>query len=86
MKITNLAHTKFTSKISQELITNLLPRFDKRANPSLGGTTRNYLKEWLRNQKQSNHFLGPFSLIFFTTINYYFSMFIHCMFEVYLGI
>jgi len=30
-------------------------------NPSLGGTTRNHLKEWLRNQKQPNHFFGPFN-------------------------
>jgi hypothetical protein len=26
-------------------------------NPLLGGTTRNYFKEWLRNQEWSNHFL-----------------------------
>jgi hypothetical protein len=30
-----------------------------RAKTSLGGTNRNRLKEWLRNQKQPNHFLGP---------------------------
>jgi len=29
-------------------------------NPSLGGTIRNHLKEWLRNQKNQIIFLGPF--------------------------
>jgi hypothetical protein len=37
-------------------------------NPSLHGITKNHLKEWLRNKKQPNYFLGPFLLIFFTTI------------------
>ncbi len=32
----------------------------------LDGTTRNHFKEWLRNQKQSNHFSRPFSLNVFT--------------------
>jgi hypothetical protein len=27
-----------------------------KVNPSLDGTTKNHLKEWLRNQKQPNHF------------------------------
>jgi hypothetical protein len=31
------------------------------ANLSLAGTNRNHLKEWLRNQKWSKHFLGAFS-------------------------
>jgi hypothetical protein len=60
------------------------------ANPSLGGTTRNHLEEWLKNKKQPNHFPGPFSLKFFTTINIIFSsLSISCFniwFEVYLGI
>jgi hypothetical protein len=42
-------------------------------NPTLGGTTRNHLKEWLKNQKQPNHFYGPILLNVFTTINYYLS-------------
>jgi hypothetical protein len=37
---------------------------------SMGGTTSNHLKEWLRNQKWPNHFPEPFTLIFFATINY----------------
>jgi hypothetical protein len=35
-------------------------------NSSLGGTFKNQLKEWLRNQKQPNHFFGPFLLNVFT--------------------
>ncbi len=31
-------------------------------NPSLDGTIRNHLMEWLMNQKQPNHFSDPFSL------------------------
>ncbi len=46
---------------------------------SLGGITRNHLKEWVDNQKQPNHFLGSFTLNVFTIINYYFLMFINCM-------
>jgi hypothetical protein len=42
------------------------------ANPFLGGTIRNHLKEWFKNQKQSNHFSKPFSLNVFIAINYYF--------------
>jgi len=41
-------------------------------NPSLGGTTRNHLKEWLRNQKWSNHFLGPNPLNIFISISSFF--------------
>jgi hypothetical protein len=37
-------------------------------NPSLGGTTKNYFKEWLRNKKQPNHFPGSFTLNVFTII------------------
>ncbi len=40
---------------------------------SLGGTTKNHLKEWKRNKKQPNHFLGPFILNVFATINFFFS-------------
>jgi hypothetical protein len=41
-------------------------------NPSLGGTTRNHLKEWLRNQKWSNHFLEPNPLNIFISISFFF--------------
>ncbi len=37
-------------------------------NPSLGGSTEDHHKEWLRNQKWSNHFLGPNLLHIFITI------------------
>jgi len=47
-------------------------------NPSLGGTTRNHLKEWLKNQKQPNHFLGPFSLNVFTIIIFFSCLSIAC--------
>jgi hypothetical protein len=47
-----------------------LSRFGEQRNPSLGGTTRNHLKEWLKNQKWPNHFHWPFSLNVFTTINF----------------
>jgi hypothetical protein len=50
-----------------------------RAPPFLGGTTKNYIKEWLGNQKQPNHFLRPFPLNIFPITNYYFFMFIHHM-------
>jgi hypothetical protein len=43
-----------------------------RVKASLGGTTRNHLKEQLRNQKWPNHFLGPFTLNVFTTICIFF--------------
>ncbi len=33
-------------------------------------TTKNYFKKRLMNQKQPNHFLGPFILNVFTTMNY----------------
>jgi hypothetical protein len=36
------------------------------ANPSLGGTTMNHLKEWLRNQKWPKHFPRPFLKNVFT--------------------
>jgi len=39
------------------------------AIPSLGDTIKKHLKEWLKNQKWPNHFLGPFPLHVFTTIN-----------------
>jgi len=44
-------------------------------NPSLGGTTRNHLKEWLRNQKWSNHFLGPNTLNIFISISFFFNVY-----------
>jgi hypothetical protein len=40
-------------------------------NPSLGGTTKNHLKEWLRDQKWSNHFLGPNLLNIFISISFF---------------
>jgi hypothetical protein len=60
-------------------------------NPSLSGTIKNHLKEWLRNKKWTNNFLGPFPLKFFTTIYIY--IFFSCLFvaciniwlEVYFG-
>jgi hypothetical protein len=56
-----------------------LSRFGEQPNPSLGGTTRNHLKEWLKNQKWPNHFHSPFSLNVFTIINFLFScLFIAC--------
>jgi hypothetical protein len=41
------------------------------ANPSLVGTNRNHFKDWLKNQKWSKHFLGPFPLNVFTTISFF---------------
>ncbi len=43
----------------------------RRANPSLGGTTKNHTKEWLRNQNWSNGFSTPFSLNVFITIIFF---------------
>jgi hypothetical protein len=61
-----------------------------KANPSLGDTIRNHFKEWLKNKKWPNYFLGPFLLNVFTTINCYFScLSIACLniwLEVYFGI
>jgi hypothetical protein len=34
-------------------------------------TTRNHVKEWLRNQKHTNHFPGPFISNVFTIINFF---------------
>jgi len=44
----------------------------------LGGITRNHPKEWLKNQKRSNHFLGRFIFKKFTTIIVFLFMFINC--------
>jgi hypothetical protein len=56
----------------------------------LGWTTRNHFKEWLRNQKCTNHFHGPSTLDAITIINYFFScLSIACTniwLEVYFGI
>jgi len=46
-------------KQMQKLLKNISSMHFK-VNPSLGGTTRNHLKEWLKNQKQPNHLSGPF--------------------------
>jgi hypothetical protein len=35
------------------------------ANPSLGGTIRNHLKEWLRNQKQPKSFFWALFVKYF---------------------
>ncbi len=43
---------------------------------SLGGTTRNHLKEWSKNTEKTKSFL----LNVFIIINYYLFMFINCMF------
>jgi len=43
-------------------------------NPSLGGTTRNHLKEWLRNKKQPNHF---FQALFVKCFHNYKLLFFH---------
>ncbi len=53
--------------------------FFRWTNPSLGGTIRNHLKEWLRKQKWQNHFSRPFPLNVFTTVNYNFFMFYLCL-------
>jgi hypothetical protein len=46
------------------------------AKAYLGGTTRNRLKEWLRNQKWPNHFPRPFpNLSVFITIIYFFHVY-----------
>jgi hypothetical protein len=47
-------------------------------NPSLGGTTRNHLKERLRNKKQPNNFFAPLSLIFFIIIIFFSCLSIAC--------
>jgi uncharacterized membrane protein YhdT len=55
----------------------------------LGWTIRNYLEEWLRNQKCTNHFPRPFTLNFFTIIIIFSCLSIACIniwFEVYFGI
>jgi hypothetical protein len=54
-----------------------LSRFGEQRNPSLGGTTRNHFKEWLKNQKGPNHFHWPFSLNVFTTI--YIFIYLSCL-------
>jgi hypothetical protein len=59
--------------------------------PILGWyTTRIHLKEWLKNQKQPNHYFGPFLFNCFHNHNYYFScLLIACSniwLEFYLGI
>jgi hypothetical protein len=43
------------------------------------GRKHSHLKEWLMNQKQPNHFPRPFTLNVFTTIIFFFLMFINCM-------
>jgi hypothetical protein len=48
------------------------------ANSSLGGTSKNHLKEWLKNQKWPNHFPRLLPLNVFHNYNF-FLMFIHCM-------
>jgi hypothetical protein len=59
-------------------------------NTSLSGTTRNHLKEWIKNQKWSNHFLGPNpSNIFKNMIFFFLCLSIACTnlwFEVYFEI
>jgi hypothetical protein len=69
-----------SSSINVVLVRPSLVGFRKWVNPSLGGTTRNHLEEWLKNQKQPNHFSRPFLLNVFIAINYYFFMFINYMF------
>jgi hypothetical protein len=49
-----------SSSINVVSIKPSLMGFRKWVNPSLGGTTNNHVNEWLRNQKQPNHFYGPF--------------------------
>jgi hypothetical protein len=53
------------------------------ANPSLGGTTNNHLKEWLWNQSWPNHFPSPFPLNVFTTI---IGFFFHACLKIWLEI
>ncbi len=58
-------------------------------NP-LGGTTWNHLNEWLRNQKQPNHFPRPFNLIVFKIMIFFWTCLSMACFniwlEVYFGI
>jgi hypothetical protein len=54
--------------------------------PCLGGTTRNHLKEWLRNQKRPNCFPKPFTLNVFTTIIFFLMFINYIWLEVYFGI
>jgi hypothetical protein len=76
--------------VADSQVVDECPTQRNKVNPSLGGTTRNHLKEWLKNQKHPNHFFGPFSLNILTTINYHFlGLSIACSniwLEVYLGI
>ncbi len=44
-------------------------------NPSLGGTLRNHLKEWLRNKKQPNHFFSSFKFFFHNNSNFFFHVY-----------
>jgi len=42
--------------------------YSQKVNPSLVGTIRNHLQEWLKHQTQPNHFPGPFLKNVFTII------------------
>ncbi len=61
---------KYRVKLLLKSILNII-EIRNWVNPSLGGTTRNHFKEWLRNQKWSNHFLGPNPLNTFITIIFF---------------
>ncbi len=47
-------------------------------NPSLGGPTRNHLKEWLMNQKQPNHFFWALFVKCFHNYNFFSCLSIAC--------
>jgi hypothetical protein len=66
-----LCMMNYRAKPLLEGIWNIIERRNW-VNSSLGGTTRKYFKEWLRNQKWSNHFLGPNPLNIFITISFFF--------------
>jgi hypothetical protein len=85
--------TCFDLWMSKGVYDIFLPPLDmdnrSRVNSSLGGTTRNNLNEWLKNQKQPNHFFGPFLLSVFIIIIFFSCLSIECFniwLEVYLGI
>jgi hypothetical protein len=50
------SHKTFTSLKVEYIVTTF------KVKTCLGAIIRNHFKEWLRNQKWSNHFLRPFNL------------------------
>ncbi len=54
-KYKNTSFNDIEAKVALRLHWKVL----NKAKTSLGGTTKNHIKEWLKNQKQPNNFLGP---------------------------